>query len=373
MSNLHTNQLKCFQMSMLQQIVDNVPFFCKGSFKINEEGVKLFYATTENDSKCVNFPLPHNDKDCLISLLENGVQATFGKNFESVLDETYRSAKTYHADRFATTLDISSSDILDQIEYCLLPQKKGSLRCTKYRMNIYEKGGHFKDHQDTPESSNMFGSLVVLLPITFTGGELILKKNGIEISGFDKDKKDEVQWIAFYGDVTHKVTEVLSGTRITLTYKLFNNSSVVNNINIDKTQYLLSKEELTKLKEELLKKVTFCDYDFMGFGCQFQYSESLKHHNKSDVLTFLKGSDMILYSALKALNLDPVISDIYHKEETLECIICYEDIVTEMCYREVNDLRKNYKGNINRFYNDHVYCLSCVLDESDDYFFLRYE
>ena len=383
-------------MSILQQITNETPFFCTGTLKIPEEGLKLFYETIGNrngngngngDSKCIKFPLSNDksndksndsNKEPLKSLVENGTPATFGKNFEAVLDTSYRSAKTFHADRFVTTFDQSPvlNTILDQVEYYLLPQKSVSLRCTKYRMNIYEKGGHFKEHQDTPESSNMFGSLVVLLPTTFTGGELVLMKNGIEVSAFknhNEKKMNEIEWIAFYGDVTHKVTEVLSGTRITLTYKLFNNSSTIERMNFNNKQYMLTNSELECLMIELREEVKNYkeDYEFVGFGCQYEYSKN--SINGSDVLSLLKGSDAILYSSLKTLNVNPVISEVYRKLNNSEeakpiCCVCDDDAVDMSQFYCFFDCLYNFNA-----FDNESFCSNCVLDKTSDYFFERIE
>lgn len=39
-------------------------------------------------------------------------------------------------------------------------------------MNIYQKGGFFKSHVDTPKGGNMIGSLVICLPCPHKGGAL---------------------------------------------------------------------------------------------------------------------------------------------------------------------------------------------------------
>lgn len=39
-----------------------------------------------------------------------------------------------------------------------------------YKLLPYETGGHFEAHQDTEKEEGMFGTLVVQVPSTFTGG-----------------------------------------------------------------------------------------------------------------------------------------------------------------------------------------------------------
>jgi len=45
-----------------------------------------------------------------------------------------------------------------------------------HKLNVYQKDGFFLSHRDTPRNQEMFGSLVICLPIMFTGGVLTVKK-----------------------------------------------------------------------------------------------------------------------------------------------------------------------------------------------------
>ena len=53
-----------------------------------------------------------------------------------------------------------------------------------HKINIYEKGGFFTDHKDTPRSETHFGSLVLLLPAYYKGGALSIDHGG-ESTRFD--------------------------------------------------------------------------------------------------------------------------------------------------------------------------------------------
>jgi predicted 2-oxoglutarate/Fe(II)-dependent dioxygenase YbiX len=73
----------------------------------------------------------------------------------------------------------------------------------------------------------MFGSLVVILPTDFKGGELILRHDekefkydhSTETSSLNCDEDSAVvSWIAFFSDVEHEVLPVTEGYRVTLTY-----------------------------------------------------------------------------------------------------------------------------------------------------------
>jgi predicted 2-oxoglutarate/Fe(II)-dependent dioxygenase YbiX len=95
-----------------------------------------------------------------------------------------------------------------------------------YLTHISGKGAFFKPHKDTPRSSTMFGSLVIVFPTKHEGGALMLRHGGSEWT-FDSATMVRTQvdpsiaYIAFYSDVEHEVTPVTSGYRVTLTYNLY--------------------------------------------------------------------------------------------------------------------------------------------------------
>lgn len=61
-----------------------------------------------------------------------------------------------------------------QIRLALVPEA-GAVRAELYKLNIMTAGGFFKAHKDTPrgDAATCFGTLVVVLPVPFTGGELV--------------------------------------------------------------------------------------------------------------------------------------------------------------------------------------------------------
>ena len=71
-----------------------------------------------------------------------------------------------------------------QLDRKVYAEVKPSISCRAelYILNVYSTGGHFKAHVDTPRSKEMFGSLVVCLPSQFTGGELVTRHQGRQVS-----------------------------------------------------------------------------------------------------------------------------------------------------------------------------------------------
>jgi len=72
----------------------------------------------------------------------------------------------------------------------------------------------------------MFGSLVVIFPTKHEGGALMFRHGDGEWT-FDSaamlksNIEPSIAYVAFYSDVEHEVTPVISGYRVTLTYNLY--------------------------------------------------------------------------------------------------------------------------------------------------------
>lgn len=97
-----------------------------------------------------------------------------------------------------------------RIMHSLFPGHK-EISIVLNKMVIYERGGHFSRHVDTP-APGVIGTLVMVLENEHGGGDLILETSDglVRIgSGF---------WGAFYSSIPHYVEEVKSGHRVALTF-----------------------------------------------------------------------------------------------------------------------------------------------------------
>lgn len=92
------------------------------------------------------------------------------------------------------------------------------LRAEPHSMLVYGKGQFFLPHQDSEKDDAMVGTLVVSLPSTHTGGELVIEHAGQRTAY--RAAKEELTLVAFYADCRHEVTPVRSGYRVTLTFNL---------------------------------------------------------------------------------------------------------------------------------------------------------
>jgi hypothetical protein len=200
-------------------------FTCSSSIECGDP-FEIFYKKKKGDgqdasSTLQKICLPASAAD-LKELVAACDVASFGMGKKDVTDESYRRAYKLDTDRFATMFEISQTGILHKVHKILAPDCEFII-AEPYKLNVYEEGGFFKVHKDTPRSRHQFGSLVLCLPQSFTGGTLKLQHKGAEKRWTplkNVEQEFSIQWMAFYSDVDHDVEPVKSGTRITLTYNL---------------------------------------------------------------------------------------------------------------------------------------------------------
>ena len=96
-------------------------------------------------------------------------QAAFGQGQETKYDKSVRDALQLKAAEF--DLNIPSSE-MDKILATVKTELniKTDLIAEPYSLNVYQKGGKFVKHKDTPRGDDMVGTLVICLPSLFRGG-----------------------------------------------------------------------------------------------------------------------------------------------------------------------------------------------------------
>jgi hypothetical protein len=83
---------------------------------------------------------------------------------------------------------------------------------------VYEPNQFFLKHQDTEKSDDMIGTLVVTLPSTYGGGDLMVGQ-GEEWKAY-RGSRNALSLVAFYAACQHEVLKIKSGYRVILTYNL---------------------------------------------------------------------------------------------------------------------------------------------------------
>jgi len=191
-------------------------------------------------------------------------------------------------------------------EFCLQLQK----------INIYNTGGHFHAHVDTPigNPALFIGTCIVCLPHPHTGGALQVTHGGKDITfdfGVHSANPGIVQFAAMYGDCAHKVHRVMSGSRFVLVYSIQRTTQ-----NGSRSQHALLSHFRTSLsnvthssiyqgsKDQLLQGLLSAMRDATGEDEEpLEYFGVFLSHlytRTGLVKSGLKGSDLILYELLQA-------------------------------------------------------------------------
>ncbi|KAJ3047537.1 hypothetical protein HK097_011452 [Rhizophlyctis rosea] len=205
-----------------------------------------------------------------------------------------------------------------------------SIQAQLYKLNIMGEGGHFKSHVDTPTGGQMFGSLVVCLPVSFTGGELTVKQKE-QLVTFDwaeetqekgtKQKKvtntaavnphRAIRWAAFYSDCEHIIKPVTSGHRLTLTYNLFAHDDTKKPPTSTISPSTLPLHDIT---ESLLSHKSFMpNGGRLGFGSQHTYPHTTRGF-VDNLELMLKGVDMTTWKCMEESGLNPTLRPVYSFE-----------------------------------------------------------
>ncbi len=149
-------------------------------------------------------------------------QAPYGHGEQTILDTGVRRTWQINADQveirgraWARTLDAIVARVAEGLGVA------EPVSAELYKLLVYDQGGFFLSHRDTEKTDGMFGTLVIVLPSIYTGGELVVRHRGHE-ARLDMRCSDpsEAAFAAFYADCEHEVLPVTSGCRLTLIYNL---------------------------------------------------------------------------------------------------------------------------------------------------------
>lgn len=193
----------------------------------------------------------------------------------------------------------------------------------------------------------MFGSLVVILPTVHEGGSLVIRNDGKQWT-FDSAKAvsaveepPHAAFIAFFSDVEHEVTPVLSGFRVTLTYNLYlrkkNQRGTMTEADANDAVTLVAgfeetDDKILKALEALLKNTSFLSSGgFLGFGLKHKYPFNQVSTHLSDIKNRLKGPDAVLKRVCDSLSLHASVKALYRDNEYSALVDHFADFSTLEC------------------------------------------
>ncbi len=157
-------------------------------------------------------------------LIKYAHKAPFGKGAETILDTNVRSA--WEID--ASEISFNNPDwkkFIAKIVEDIKPDlgiENHSVSANLYKLLVYEEGDFFLAHKDSEKEKGMFGTLIVGLPSKHTGGELLVRFDGQQVSVDFSELAGQykIPYVAFYADCEHEIKPITSGYRVCLVYNL---------------------------------------------------------------------------------------------------------------------------------------------------------
>jgi hypothetical protein len=192
-----------------------------GSFVSSSTAAFIFPGLEVDDLGELSYPINESQAKALISRAH---KAPFGKGSQTILDNKVRSAweidagmLKFKGNQWPAFLNRILHDIKTDLGI-----KGDTIAAHLYKMLIYEKGDFFLPHKDSEKEKGMFGTLVIGLPSTHSGGELLVRFDGKEKSiSFDTCAANyEIPYAAFYADCDHEIKPLTAGYRVCLVYNL---------------------------------------------------------------------------------------------------------------------------------------------------------
>ena len=143
--------------------------------------------------------------------------ARFGRGEQTLTDLSVRDTWEITPDQVKLT-GLDWDAILAEVRDELGLPARARLRAEPHALLVYGKGQFFLPHQDSEKDDAMIGTLVVSLPSSHTGGELVIEHDGKTVAY--QASATEVSVAAFYADCRHQVKPVRTGYRVTFTFNL---------------------------------------------------------------------------------------------------------------------------------------------------------
>jgi len=287
------------------------PFSCEGTWVPKTPVTFVFRDQTRFE--VVRATDPYEQAGALKPLLERCRPAPFGAGNKTRYDPNVRDALQLMAERGWFSIEgfePESAGILKKVRKQLLPHDPNPISAELYSVNVYQSGGHFAPHKDTPRGNDMFGTLVVCLPARFGGGKFVLIHRGV-VKKHDwgsviaqQKKPNELHWAAFFGDVDHQIERVWSGARVTLTYLLRRGESDAQEPDV------AAEDPAPRIQEAwqalLADKSFLPNGGTLGYPCCHLYHQDARFQSHQSLIdqqssTMLKGRDhLVAATALQA-------------------------------------------------------------------------
>ncbi|KAG1731941.1 hypothetical protein EDB19DRAFT_1312835 [Suillus lakei] len=311
-------------LARIRATLDVRPPYCSGTCEISVKQSTLFYSTATNGARKINLLFPTQDQ--LESLHEACQLAAYGHDHGE--DPMKLRAGRLDATAFATQFSLDNTGLVDAVGQSLLEGMTvgRDIRFELYELNIYGAGSSVGPHKNATNSDKLFGFLDVVFPTPHTGGICSLRNNEREqrvdfATMLSETQIPLVGYAAYFHEVEREIGLIITGHRLTLSYKLYfasaPDSSSATMISAPGPFELSLK---TALAEFVNDPKVLPTGGYLAFGLRHQYPVSSEM--RVDTLrSCLKGSDAIISRVLNRLSLPWSLRVLYrdrgsHSEQT---------------------------------------------------------
>src|SRR5271166_3884836 len=167
----------------------------------------------------IAFPILPAQAERLVAIAE---AAPYGRGEETLVDRKVR--RTWQVESARVRIggrhwEKTLGELVDSVALGL--GVSGAIAADFYKLLVYDAGSFFVDHRDTEKVPGMFATMLLVLPSTHGGGELVVKHAGREVAlDLHPEDPSEIGFAGFYADCVHEVRPVTTGFRLTLVYNL---------------------------------------------------------------------------------------------------------------------------------------------------------
>ncbi|OHE96456.1 2OG-Fe(II)oxygenase superfamily protein [Colletotrichum orchidophilum] len=235
-----------------------------------------------------HLPLPEGE---VRRMIEVAVHAPFGKGSETIVDTAVRNTWELEPGQFELRNPRWAADLQNICSVVAADLGVTTpVNAELYKLLIYEKGAMFKSHTDTEKCPGMFGTLVICLPCSHKGGDVVVKHCG-ETKTF-KTSGSGQHFACWFSDVNHEVLPVTEGYRVVLTYNLTVDPAA------PQPSAGLQREQTHGLRHTLRRwlKSPELEADHVYYGLDHEYTEA------SISTKALKGRDAAVVQTLQELS-----------------------------------------------------------------------
>ena len=250
-------------------------------------------------------------------LIKTIPRAAFGKGGETVYDTNVRDALQLKAEDYELNIPQNRMDqILNEVKKGMNLQT--DIIAEPYSLNVYQVGGKFAKHKDTPRGDDMLGTLVIKLPAWCTGGKMTVSLGSETETYFNAQARYSysptpapdpllINWCAFFADVDHEIHTVEEGIRITATYLLRRKDQASASSMLPRE--IQGDEQANRIIGALLQGLGdnrfFPDGGKVGFPCHHLYTNTEVFPGQKDStqaltskqMNKLKGRDFMIANA----------------------------------------------------------------------------